>query len=164
MWIPGSPPAWAAMARPFPSVEEPQSGACRLAPSHYMITALHGGFACDRPPRSRSPRSARTDAVPSSASPRTRSRASLAEFPRRRRRSRTHRPRQRARRLRVEEYPNATPATVHHVRAALEAAIQKYATVTLCDRIAWSDEVTPKDVLNGALVRQGLTQELDHLA
>jgi hypothetical protein len=54
---------------------------------------------------------------------------------------------------RIAPYPigeNESPATVFLVRKSLEAAISKYGRSTLCDRIAFSNEVPIESVLRGA--------------
>jgi hypothetical protein len=45
------------------------------------------------------------------------------------------------------------PMTAGLVRATLENAFQKYASLTLCDGIAWSDEILPERIFNGRFVR-----------
>jgi hypothetical protein len=55
------------------------------------------------------------------------------------------------------------PATVLHTRAALEAAVQKWAPLALCHRIAKSSDVPPHSILRGELVTERDEQMLKTL-
>jgi hypothetical protein len=54
--------------------------------------------------------------------------------------------------------------TVQITRAVLDAAIQKYAQVDLCNRVAISNQVDPTEILQGFLVAMGHRSILDALA
>jgi hypothetical protein len=59
---------------------------------------------------------------------------------------------------------DSRPETVLTIRAALEAAVQKWAAFSLCHRIAMSSDVAPNAILRGELVRERDEQLLEALA
>lgn len=58
---------------------------------------------------------------------------------------------------------NRQPATIMLTRAVLEAAIQKYAKRTPCNRIGVSHEVPLPDILNGLLLNPDFAYERNHV-
>lgn len=56
---------------------------------------------------------------------------------------------------------NKNPMTIGLVRAALEAAFQKYGKLKQCDRVGFTHEIELKDILNGLLLSSEFDLERD---
>jgi hypothetical protein len=59
--------------------------------------------------------------------------------------------------------PEMNPKTVYLIRATLEAAIQKYARMGLCDGIGLSNEVSEQSIMDGALLAPEFKYTLKYL-
>jgi hypothetical protein len=59
--------------------------------------------------------------------------------------------------------PNDTPATIGWARQIFEAAVQKYAQLEMCNRVAFSNQIPPERILRGLLMGPELRGAREHL-